>query len=74
MNWILAKVPLDLSLIDHSFKALAYLDPGSGSYLLQLLIGGLLGGLIVIKASWGKIKSYFQRSSSDEEEENDSDK
>ena len=38
----------------------AYLDPGSGSYLLQLLLAGLLGSLFVLKASWGKIKGFFQ--------------
>lgn len=38
----------------------AYLDPGSGSYLLQLLIAGLLGSLFVVRASWSKIKSFFR--------------
>ncbi len=37
----------------------AYLDPGSGSYLLQLLIAGLLGVLFVIKAYWRTIKSFI---------------
>lgn len=39
---------------------LAYLDPGSGSYLLQLLIAGLVGSLFVIRASWDKIKNFFR--------------
>lgn len=39
----------------------AYLDPGSGSYLLQLLIAGLLGGALVIRSSWDRIKSFFRR-------------
>lgn len=39
----------------------AYLDPGSGSYLLQLLIAGLLGSLFVVRASWGKIKTFFRK-------------
>jgi hypothetical protein len=41
---------------------LAYLDPGSGSLLLQLLIAGLLSGmffmkssLIVVRASLGRL-------------------
>jgi hypothetical protein len=46
----------------------AYLDPGSGSYLLQLLIAGLLGGMFAIRASWGKIKNFFRRGSKVEEE------
>jgi hypothetical protein len=35
----------------------AYLDPGSGSILLQLLVAGILGGLFVARAFWGKIKA-----------------
>ena len=46
----------------------AYLDPGSGSYLLQLLIAGLLGGMFAIRASWGKIKNFFRRGPKSEEE------
>jgi hypothetical protein len=37
----------------------AYLDPGSGSYLLQLLIAGILGSLFVVRASWDRIKGFF---------------
>jgi hypothetical protein len=51
----------------------AYLDPGSGSYLLQLLIAGLLGSAFVIRASWGKIKAYFRRVSKGEEIETEDD-
>lgn len=47
----------------------AYLDPGSGSYLLQLLIAGLLGGFFVVRSSWDKIKSFFRKLFSREEEE-----
>jgi len=39
----------------------AYLDPGSGSYLLQLLIAGLFGALFVIRLSWKRIKAFFGR-------------
>jgi hypothetical protein len=40
---------------------LAYLDPGSGSYLLQLLIAGVLGGLFIVKMQWSRIKGWFAR-------------
>lgn len=46
----------------------AYLDPGSGSYLLQLLLAGLLGSLVVIRASWDKIKGFFSKRSNEEAE------
>ena len=36
--------------------AFAYLDPGTGSYVLQLLLGGLFGLLYLIKMRWRKIK------------------
>lgn len=42
----------------------AYLDPGSGSFLIQLLIAGLVGLGFIVKGYWGKIKSLFNRSAS----------
>jgi len=36
-----------------------YLDPGSGSFLLQLLLAALLGGAFAIKIYWKKIKVLF---------------
>ena len=50
----------------------AYLDPGSGSILLQLLVASLLGLAVLLRTSWGRIKSFFRRGSLPEgEEEND---
>jgi hypothetical protein len=45
-----------VSILD---KKNLYLDPGSGSFLLQLLIAGLLGLGIALRASWGKIRKMF---------------
>jgi len=42
----------------------AYLDGGTGSMILQLLIGGAVGLSAVAKMYWYKIKSFFVRSSS----------
>lgn len=39
----------------------AYLDPGSGSYLLQLLIASLLGGLVVLRMYWSRVRAFFRR-------------
>ena len=38
---------------------LPYLDPGSGSFLIQLLIAALLGIGVAVRASWSKIKGGF---------------
>ena len=40
---------------------LLYLDPGSGSFLLQLLIAGLAGIGIAIGSQWAKIRRLFSR-------------
>jgi hypothetical protein len=40
-------------------ETLAYLDPGSGSLIIQLLIGGIVGMIFLLKTSWGRIKSIF---------------
>jgi hypothetical protein len=43
-----------------SIHNLRYLDPGSGSLLIQLLAAGLLGGIgILIKTFWHRIKAFF---------------
>jgi hypothetical protein len=53
-----------------------YLDPGSGSFLVQLLIASAAGVVIFIGASWRKIARWFKKNkreeeSSDDEESND---
>lgn len=37
--------------------ARAYLDPGSGSYMLQLLLAGMFGLAIGIKLFWRQLKA-----------------
>lgn len=39
--------------------AYAYLDPGTGSMILQGIIGGAAAGLFVMKMQWARIKSRF---------------
>ena len=36
-----------------------YIDPGSGSYIVQLIIAGILGSLFFFKNAWNKIKQFF---------------
>ncbi len=40
-------------------SAHAYLDPGSGSYLLQLLLAGVLGLGVALKLYWRRLKALF---------------
>ena len=37
----------------------AYLDPGTGAMVLQLLLGGLAGMLLAVKLYFSKIKSLW---------------
>lgn len=39
--------------------AYAYLDPGSGSYACQLLLGGLVGTIFLLKLYWHRIRSLL---------------
>lgn len=36
-----------------------YIDPGTGSYLVQMIIAAVLGGMFVLKTYWYRIKSFF---------------
>ena len=38
----------------------AYLDPGSGSMLLQLLLGGVAAVGVIVKLYWNRVVSLFQ--------------
>lgn len=43
------------------FFKINYLDPGSGSLLVQLLAAGLLGGAgILLKVFWQRIKAFLK--------------
>ncbi len=42
-------------------QILAYLDPGAGSYLLQLLLATFLGLTFVVKTHWKKIVDYCSK-------------
>jgi len=37
----------------------AYVDPGTGSYVFQLLIAGLLGAAFAMKAFWKNIQAFI---------------
>lgn len=44
-------------------EARAYIDPGSGSYVIQVLIAGLVTAGAAIKIFWRNIKGCFKRRS-----------
>ncbi len=50
-----------LGAIGASSPAYAYLDPGTGSMLVQMLLGGVAGALVVGKLYWHQVKAFFGR-------------
>ena len=60
--------------IEH-VSPLLYLDPGSGSILIQGLIAAALGAAILIRTQWSRIKKWFgvKPSKPGEEEQADED-
>ena len=51
---------------------LAYIDPGSGSFILQALIATLAGALVAVNIYWKKIKRFLGRSSDGDDEQDES--
>jgi hypothetical protein len=43
----------------------AYLDPGTGSMLLQGLIAGIAAASVALGGYWGKVKGFFSSTSKD---------
>lgn len=46
----------------------AYLDPGTGSLIIQFLIGGAAAAAISIKVFWKQIRGFFSKKRDDKEE------
>ena len=42
----------------------AYIDPGTGSLIIQFLIASAVGALFLIKVYWNKVKAFFSNLSS----------
>jgi hypothetical protein len=51
----------------------AYLDPGSGSYFIQLLLASLMGGLFALGVFRKKVIAFFQNLFSSRNDEQDKD-
>jgi len=39
-------------------SAHAYLDPGSGSFILQIVLAGIMGFILMVKIYWKKIRTF----------------
>ena len=68
LKFILLVFIIILTNINNAF---AYIDPGTGSIIVQMIIGGLVGVGIAIKVFWYRIKTAlspgFKKNNSDDE-------
>lgn len=61
------RIPLRLTILPlilfvfFSKPAHAYLDPGTGSMIIQATIGACLAALYAIKVYWRKIVTFFKK-------------
>ena len=42
-------------------KAFAYLDPGTGSIILQAILGAIAAGFSYCVFYWNKVKNFFKK-------------
>ena len=59
-------VALFLLLSDRSGPVQAYLDPGTGSMVIQVVLGGIVGGLTLLRLYWRRVKALFSRRQQDD--------
>ena len=72
MKLHLTAIPvLALALMLISAPAFAYIDPGTGSVVVQGLIAGVIGASVAIKIFWYKIKGVFTGKSAEVDDDDD---
>jgi hypothetical protein len=53
------------------FSPPLYLDPGSGSILIQMLIAALLGAGIFVRSQWSRIKKWFGKNDNENDDDDE---
>jgi len=65
---VMPAIVLFVSLLLLARPALAYLDPGTGGMLIQILLGGVAGLAVAGKLFWHQLKSFFRPGKGDDPE------
>ena len=50
-----------LAAIQVAPSAHAYLDPGSGSFIMQAIVAAFIGASLALKVFWQRVKAFFAR-------------
>lgn len=58
---VLLNLALIVTILLMPLDAYAYIDPGTGSMLLQAIIAIVAGALVIIKTYWQHIKKLFTK-------------
>ena len=56
---IIATFTIILLGVVYSEFAYAYLDPGTGSMVIQIIIGALAAAIMAMKAYWYRLKTFW---------------
>ena len=59
--WGYLAIAIFIFVLTPTQPARAYLDPGSGSMIVQAVIGSVIGGGYVIKSFWFRITSSLRK-------------
>lgn len=63
------KILITVLLLLMFTDAVAYLDPGTGSMLLQVILGGVAAVGVAVKLYWHKLRAAFGMSKKEEPED-----
>ena len=58
-NRVILVALLAALLVPIASPAQAYLDPATGSMILQIILGGVAGLLVAGKLYWARLKEFF---------------
>ena len=61
---------IENTVIGTLIRMIAYIDPGTGSLILQLLLGGIAGGWVMIKLFGKRIAQFLGLSKKEQYEDN----
>jgi len=50
-------------------KEALYLDPGSGSFILQLIVASVVGGLVIFRGYIARLFSFLRKSKPENEDQ-----
>jgi len=56
---LISCVLITYAILLFSGNAYAYIDPGTGSYILQIILAWLVGAAFILKLFWRRIKVFI---------------